>query len=108
MSYYACVTLRTVEYEDPEGRKWLRGLPDGVPDTQAVIGVPIGPPPLAALGLPLQIEVRLHNQLYARGLYTEREARSKLPDLQSAISSALRVDANELLKVYQGAALDGS
>ncbi len=101
------VTLRTVEYEDPEGRRWLRGLPDGVPDTQAVIGVPYGPPPLTDLGLPLDIEVRLHNQLYARGLFTERDARSKLPDIQSALAAALRVDVHEILKVYQGAT-DGS
>lgn len=101
------VTLRTVEYEDPEGRKWLRGLPDGTPDTQAAIGVPQGPPPLTSLGLPLAIEVRLHNQLYARGVLTERDARSKLPDIQSALSAALRVDVHEILKVYQGA-IDGS
>lgn len=96
------MTLRSVEYQDPDGRLWLRGLPEGVPSSQAEIGIPIGPPPLDGLELPKEIEVRLHNQLYARQIFTENDARSHLLDLQSALVAALRVDVNRLLAVYQG------
>lgn len=101
------MTLRNVEYEDTDGRKFLRGLPEGVPDTQAVIGVPIGPPSLLDLGLPLDVEVRLHNQLYARGLFTEDDVRQRIGEVQSALMVAYRTDVQRILLIYHGAD-DGS
>lgn len=101
------MTLRNVEYEDADGRKFLRGLPEGVPDTQVAIGVPLGPPSLRELGLPLDIEVRLHNQLYARGLLTESDVRQRIGEVRSAVSAAFQTDVQRILLIYQGAD-DGS
>lgn len=96
------VTLRVVEFVDEDGRSWARGLPDGVPDARAKVGVPIGPPSLEDLGLPKELEVRLHNQLYQRRIFTERDARQRMQDVHSALMAALRVDAHRILAIYQG------
>lgn len=101
----ALVSLRRVEYIDSDGRIWIRGLPEGVPDGQAKVGVPIGPPPLASLGLPKAVEVRLHNQLVARDILTEVDARARLAEVQSAVMAAYRVDAHTILGIYQGQGL---
>lgn len=103
------MSLSTVQYTDAEGRQWLRGLPAGVPASQAEIGVPLGPPSLAELDLPKDVEIRLHNQLYARGILTEHDARTRLAEVTSALMAALRVDVHRILAVYQGAgAVNGS
>lgn len=94
--------IREVVYKDREGRKWKRGIPFNAPDTDAEFGVPLGPPSLADLGLPLEVEVRLHNQLFDRGILTEREARKRIGDVVSSLQAALRVDALRILTIYQG------
>lgn len=96
------MALKTVEYVDDQGRRWARGLPEGVPDSKAKTGVPLGPPSFASLGLPLDVEIRLHNQLYERGILSETDARRHLPDIHSALMFALRVDAHRVLSIYQG------
>lgn len=96
------MALRNIEFTDTDGRHWLKGLPPGVPDARAPAGVPIGPPSLEALGLPKEIEIRLHNQLYERGIFSERDARQRLQDIHSALMAALRVDAHRILAIYQG------
>lgn len=80
----------------------MRKIPEGVPDSQASVGIPVGPPPLDGLGLPLEIEVRLHNQLFARGIFTERDARKRLDEIRSSLISALQSDVNRILAIYQG------
>lgn len=96
------VALVFVEYEDKEGRKFRRGLPEGVSRSQAAIGVPLGPPSLQDLGLPKEIEVALHNQLYARSIFTEDDARRHVQEIHSALVAALRCDVNRILAVYHG------
>jgi hypothetical protein len=92
-----------VTWEDKKGRQHLRAIPNGVPDSQAEIGIPIGPPPLDKLGLPEEIEIRLHNQLYARQIFTSADARGRVQEIQSALMAALRVDVNRILAIYEGA-----
>ena len=94
--------LRRVEFVDGQGRRWMRGLPDSVPDSHAVSGVPLGPPPLDDLDLPFDVKVRLHNELFARGLLTEIDVRKRPQEVISALGSALRVDASRIMAIYQG------
>lgn len=96
------VSLRHVEYVDPDGRLWLRGLPPAAQDSEAVRGVPIGPPSMASLGLPKDVEIRLHNQLYMRGIITANDARARVNEIPPAIAAALRVDAQAVLAIFQG------
>lgn len=83
-------------------------IPEDVPDSEAAVGIPVGPPPLDGLNLPLEIEVRLHNQLFARKIFTEKDARKNLDGIRSALTSALQSDVSRILAIYQGqGALNG-
>jgi len=93
--------LREVRWEDHAGRYWLVELPDNVPDTDAEYGIILYPVDLSSLGLPIEIEVRLHNQLYHRGIRSGPEARLRQSDISTAIRTALRVDALRIIKLYE-------
>ena len=92
--------MRETTYKDSEGRLWQVRVPDGVPDTLAEQGVRVYPPPLTSLRLPLEMEVRLHNQLFHRGIRTEREARHRVADIITAITASLRLDAQRIIALY--------
>lgn len=98
--------MRETHYIDHEGRYWCVLLPDDAPESDAPKGIPVGPPSLEALGLPAATEIRLHNQLYARGIFTERDARRRVQDLQAALSAAFRVDANIIADLYATTGMD--
>lgn len=93
--------MKQVTYTDGEGRRWRTELPDGVPDTDASMGMIIGPPPLAPLGLPLEIEVRLHNALHDRELFTLKDVKTRREHIMGAIMSALKVDVQAIVNLYQ-------
>lgn len=93
--------MRETTYTDPEGRMWWVLLPEGVPDADAYRGIPIGPPSVDGLGLPVEIATRLHNELYARRIFTEREAVRRQQDLHNAMRSALRLDVDRLVALYR-------
>ena len=92
--------MREATYTDPEGRMWAVWLPEGVPDEQASEGIPRGPISLEPLGLPLDFEIRLHNQLFHRGLLTATDVRKRRTEVQAALMAALKVDAGRILALY--------
>lgn len=89
------------EYVDYEGRKfWIR-LPDGAQPDDYQFGLRLGPPDLSQLGLPLAVEVRVHNELYYRRLFHFSDVKRKRQDLVGALMAALKLDADKLLEVYR-------
>lgn len=92
--------MREVIYTDRDGRRWRRLLPDDEPDSRANIGIPAGPPPLDRLRLPLDIEIRLHNELHDRGILTRRDLTNRGEELRASIQAALRLDVQRLQEVY--------
>lgn len=92
---------RIVTYTDAKGRMWAKNLPDSVPDSDAAMGFELGPPSLEPLGLPLDMEVRLHNELFARRLWTFADLKRRPVDVQGAIQSAFKVDAGRIFELYQ-------
>ena len=92
--------MRETSYTDDEGRTWAVQLPDGAPESDAVLGLPLGPPSLESLGLPLDVEVRLHNQLFARRLFTRRDVKARRMDIFGALQAALRVDSTAIVMLY--------
>lgn len=94
------MTLKRVPYSDSEGKKFMSVLPDDVDDREAARGLLEGPPELRALGLPTAVEARLHNELFARGILTARDARRSRQDVIGALMAALRVDAEAIITAY--------
>lgn len=93
--------LRQVSYTDELGRRWVTRIPSGAPDSEASIGIPVGPPPLDELGLPDELQTALHNQLVDRGILTSADVRRKgLQELHSALMAALKLDANRIAALF--------
>jgi hypothetical protein len=92
--------MRRVTYQDDKGRKWDVWLPDGAPDTDAPLGVPIGPPDLSELDLPEHVLLRLHTELYAREIFTANDALKGIAAINAALQASFRVDSQRVQAVY--------
>ena len=92
--------LVNVVWEDPEGRKWMVKVPKGHED-QAQYGIPVGPPDLSDLDLPHMIGIKLHNQLFHRGLFTAQHLRGRHKEVQAAIQGALKLDVAAVTAQYR-------
>lgn len=87
-------------WTDREGRRWTVNVPEGVPEEDWPKGIPVGPPPLDALGLPLGIEIALHNELNDRGLLTSRDVRARATEVLAAWQFVLKTDARRIIDHY--------
>lgn len=93
--------LRRVEWKDRAGRFFVSLIPEGRPDSEAPQGIPVGPPSLSPLGLSKDIEIRLHNELFHRGLLTVNDVKGRQQDVISALQSAFKVAAAEVISLYE-------
>ncbi len=91
--------LVRAQYEDATGRLWAVWLPEG--DADATKGVPIGPQDTSGLGLPDDVAVALHNQLFHRRLFNWADLRHNQRELLAAIQSAYKVDAGKVNNLYE-------
>ena len=89
-----------IEYIDDEGRKLLVALDDDAPDSEAYMGVVIGPPDLTELNLPLHIEIKLNNELFDRGLLTAKDVKGKHQNLFSVIQATYKADVVALSNIF--------
>lgn len=87
-------------YVDSFGRKWATQIPDHAPESEAEFGIPLGPPPLDGLNLPEEIQTRLHNQLFERGLFNNVNVSRRRTDLQAAIQYAVQLHQQRLVDLY--------
>ena len=98
---------REVSYEDESGRKFAVLLPPGVPDEEARTGVLLGPiADLVEMGLPLALEVRLHNGLFSRRIFTLEDARLHPNEVYGSLMAALTIDAVKVIESYRVAGVD--
>lgn len=93
--------MREVTFNDGDGCRYKTLIPDEAPDTEAEMGIRVGPPELDSLELPASLLVRLNNQLFDRGLFTKKDIRRRMPELQAALQAALSVDAQRLQAIYE-------
>jgi hypothetical protein len=98
--------MRKTSYTDSLGRRWAVMLPDDLSDSRASEGLHIGPPSLESLGLPQEIEVRLHNALHDRQLLTPSDVKARRRDVQGALSAAFRLDVSRVIELYLNGAGD--
>lgn len=94
--------MRRLVYTDGEGRKTIVQIPDGAPESDGAMGILVGPPPLESLGLPLDVEVRLNNELYNRGLFTGQDIKRRTNEVVAAVIAAYKVDAVKIIELYRG------
>lgn len=92
--------MREASYQDGKGRYWAVLLPEGVPDSDANMGLPLGPPDISELDLPEEAAVRLHNELFARRIFTYSEATKRRQDIFSALQAAFKLDTSRVVDVY--------
>ncbi len=88
------------DYQDDEGRWWATLVPEGQ-EQDAHMGIPIGPPDLSPLGLSPAQEVRLHNQLFHRGILTAKDLRGRGRDVFAAVQAAWQVDVSAVTRLYR-------
>lgn len=90
-----------------QGRWYKAIVPDDAPESKWQYGIVVGPPALEQLGLPPEIETRLHNELYVRGLIVLDDVLRRLPDVEAALRAALKVDAQAIQACYVGGSTSG-
>lgn len=83
------------------GRKYKVIVPDDADKSTWQYGVVLGPPDLSALDLPPSIAIRLHNELFARGLITKKDASRRITDITGALMAALKTDAQTIHAIYE-------
>lgn len=92
--------LVEASYTDEDGRMWAVLVPEGDED-KANMGIVVGPPDLAELDLPKEVEIRLHNQLFQRRLLTAQHLRGRGQEIYAALQAAYRVDLARLTSLYR-------
>ncbi len=95
--------MKRVESVDRLGRKTAVWLPNDAPESDAYLGIPIGPPALDGLHLPKEIEIRLHNELFARGIFSLRDVNAERQNVVGALMSALKIDVEHIADIYRQA-----
>lgn len=83
-----------------EGRKYKVQVPDGAPEHTWQYGIVIGPPDMTSLGLPASTTTRLHNELFNRGLISQRDVRKKSNEVFGALQAAFSVDTSRIIELY--------
>ncbi len=92
--------LVNADYEDEDGRWWRVRVPFGS-EGQESMGIPVGPPDLSSLGLPDGVSIRLHNQLFHRGLFAKANLRGRGQEIFAAVQAAYRVDSAAVTALYR-------
>lgn len=95
--------LREVTYRDAFGKKWTTLIGKDEPDSAARTGIPVGPIGLDDLGLPLPFEVKLHNELHDRRIFTYADvsARGGIEKVAQALRQAIKLGAHEIAEHYR-------
>jgi hypothetical protein len=75
-------------------------LPDTSPDSEAHMGLVVGPPCLDSLGLPKATQTALHNELFNRGLFSVVDVAKNPRDVMGALQAALKIDAERIKNAY--------
>lgn len=94
--------MREVVYTDEGGKKFKVLIPDEAPDTHAKFGLIVGPPDLSALNIPKDMEIRLNNQLFNRGLFTNKDVLTRRREVVAALQATLALDADKIINLYRG------
>lgn len=87
------------ELIDEDGFMWRVLLPATDKD-HPERGIVLGPPGLEDMGLPEELRLILHNQLYTRGLITSADLRGRGKEITAAIQATYKVDFTKVTGAY--------
>lgn len=83
------------------GDKWYKvAVPDDAPESSYKYGLRIGPPDFEDM-LGTVLGTKLHNELYHRGLITERDVMSHTDWVLGAWQSVLKSDVSQIIDRYR-------
>lgn len=85
-----------------DGRPYRVIVPDDAAEYEWPKGVVVGPADLSPLELPLEVEERLHNELFARRIITAADCTKKRGEIVAAIMATLSLDAERVYECYMG------
>lgn len=82
---------------------WRVLIANDAPDEHAArgYGIPFCPVDLSALGLPIDFEVRLHNQLFHMRIASPEDATKRTADIQRAIRTAMNISVKAVQDAYR-------
>lgn len=80
------------------GRNYYVLVPDRESNTAR--GIVTGPPDLSDLNLPTEVEARLHEELFVRGIKNKRIAMRKRQEVYAALQSAFAVNVDKVVECY--------
>lgn len=86
-------------YEDDDGKRWMVLVPKGR-ESEASMGIVLGPPDVSTLGLPPAVAFRLHNELFDRGIIELTDATKRTQEIFAALQAAYRIDVVRVLSLY--------
>ena len=93
--------MKDIDYQDESGRWWRVRVPDDCPVELYASGIPVGPPSLDSLeDMPEATKVRLHNELFHRGILTRRDALRFGKEIFAALQAAYRTDMQRIQTVF--------
>ena len=92
--------IKHVDYQDEDGRMWRVQVPDDCLPENYHSGIRLGPPFITDELWDSAFEVRLQNALHSRGIFTERQFRARLRDVNAALNAARRSDVQRLHRLY--------
>lgn len=96
--------MKAVTYIDDKGRKWRRWLPEKESEDRAYMGVPAGPVSLdkyaESVGMPEDIQTRLHNELFDREIFTKYDAVKRRNEVINAFTAVFKLDAQAIIDLF--------
>lgn len=83
-----------------DGFKYRVQVPNDSLESTWQYGIVIGPPDLSVLQLDEETTKRLNNELFVRGLITEKDVRKRTHEVFGALQAALSVDVQTVIQAY--------
>lgn len=88
-----------------DGFKYRVQVPNDSLESTWQYGIVVGPPDLSVLGFDEETNKRLNNELFVRGLITEKDVRKRAHEVFGALQAALSVDVQTIMQAYANAKL---
>jgi hypothetical protein len=70
-------------------------------ESDASLGIVMGPPDTLSMGLPENLDIILHNELFNRSLFTWQDVKQRPQEILAALQSVLKIDSGKIMSLYR-------